>query len=239
MCMSHLMLNVPFNEKDEVKRKGARWNPELKKWYVPDGKSSLQFIPWIQELKDSTKYQLYNEYYFIGENERLCWKCGESISLYAFCLPRGHKYLNVDYLDPDDETVTENPNEWQYYDSTLFRFENDGTCYSWSESPCFSGISNITDVDSRSLSQIRHFAPTWRPGYSKTAGYSYYANHCPHCARLQGDFMIFSEPGGAFLPDSSQQAAKIKLYKIDEPVFLSGGNCFTTCDFYEDMTHMP
>ena len=59
--MSHLMLNVPFNEKDEVKRKGARWNPELKKWYVPDGKSSLQFIPWIQELKDSTKYQLYNE----------------------------------------------------------------------------------------------------------------------------------------------------------------------------------
>jgi len=33
------------------------------------------------------------------------------------------------------------------------------------------------------------------------------------------------------------QAAKIKLFKINEPIFLNGGTCFTTCDFYEDMTH--
>ncbi|UDJ86344.1 hypothetical protein IRM71_02790 [Erwinia amylovora] len=237
--MSHLILNVPFNEKDEVKSKGARWNPDLKKWYVPEGKSSLQFIPWIEELKDNDTYQLYSEYYFIGENKRLCWKCEELISLYAFCLPRGHKCRNVDYLDPDDEAVTEAPGEWQYYDGLLSRCDSDGTYFSWSENPCFSGVSNITDVNPRALSQIRHFSPSWRPGFSKAAGASYYANHCSHCARLQGDFMIFSEPGGAFLPDSSQQAAKIKLYKIDEPVFLNGGTCFTTCDFYEDMTHMP
>lgn len=232
--MSRLILNVPFDEKDEAKRKGARWEPALKKWYVPEGISSLQFIPWIQELKDKSNYQLYSEYYFIGKNESRCWKCGELINLYAFCLPRGHKCLNIDYLAPDDEEYT---GEWQYYDGAFFRCDSDGTCYSWTENPCFSGVSNITDVDPRALSHIRHFSPAWRPGYSKTAGYSYYANHCPHCARLQGDFMIFNEPGGAFLPNSSIQAAKIKLFKINEPIFLNGGTCFTTCDFYEDMTH--
>ncbi|MBA0215769.1 DUF5710 domain-containing protein [Pectobacterium brasiliense] len=235
--MSRLILNVPFSEKDDAKQKGARWDPELKKWYVPTGKSSLQFIPWIPELTDNKKYHLFNEYYFIGENERLCWKCGELISLFAFCLPRGHKYLTIDYLDPDDEAI-EDSSEWSYYDNSLFRGESDGTCYSWSTSPCFSGVANITEVTPRALGYIRHFTTNWRPGNSKMAGYSYYANHCPHCSRLQGDFMIFSEPGGAFLPSSQKEASKIKLHKIDEPVFLKGGTCFTTCDFYEDMTHI-
>ena len=27
-------LNVPYREKDEAKRQGARWDPQAKKWYV-------------------------------------------------------------------------------------------------------------------------------------------------------------------------------------------------------------
>lgn len=30
-----LLLNVPYAEKDEAKALGARWNPEIKKWYAP------------------------------------------------------------------------------------------------------------------------------------------------------------------------------------------------------------
>lgn len=29
-----LLLNVPYEEKDEAKSLGAKWNPELKKWYI-------------------------------------------------------------------------------------------------------------------------------------------------------------------------------------------------------------
>ena len=29
-----LILNVPYKEKDEAKALGAKWNPQLKKWYV-------------------------------------------------------------------------------------------------------------------------------------------------------------------------------------------------------------
>lgn len=235
--MSRLILNVPFHEKDDVKKMGARWDPELKKWYVPAGKSSLQFIPWIPELEDSNKYHLFSEYYFIGQNERLCWNCGELISLFAFCLPRGHKYLTIDYLEADDEAI-DGADEWKHYDNSLVRIESDGTCYAWATNPCFSGISNITEMNPRALGQIRHFTNHWRAEHSKMAGYSYYGNHCPHCLRLQGDFMTFREPGGAFVPTSPDGASRIKLYKIDEAVFLKGGTSVTTSDFYEYMTHI-
>ena len=29
-----LILNVPYNEKDDAKTLGARWKPTVKKWYV-------------------------------------------------------------------------------------------------------------------------------------------------------------------------------------------------------------
>lgn len=234
--MTQLLLNVPFSQKDTVKAMGARWNPELKKWFVPEGCPSIPFIPWIEQLKDVGKYSLYSEFYYIGVNACRCWKCDELINLYAFCLPRRHKYLNIDFLNADEE---ETDTAWELSDDdgiSIMRCESDRTIYTWSENPCFSGVSRITDIDPRALSQIRHYSPAWRPGYSYTAGTSYYANHCPHCARIQGDFMIFSEPGGAFLPESPVQAEKIQLHKVDEPLFLKGGTCWTSHDFFEHMT---
>lgn len=126
-----------------------------KKWYVPEGCPSMPFIPWIQELKETEKYDLYSEYYYIGVNERQCWKCSEIISLYAFYLPRGHKCLNIDYLDPDKFVIGEEKSQWKYSDfqgCVLSKTENDGTIYTWTENPCFSGVSRVTGVDSRALS---------------------------------------------------------------------------------------
>ena len=33
-----VFLDVPYEEKDEAKRLGARWNPGEREWYVPAGK---------------------------------------------------------------------------------------------------------------------------------------------------------------------------------------------------------
>ena len=43
-----LILNVPYNEKDDAKSLGARWNPIIKKWYVKDKKDYHKFIHWIE-----------------------------------------------------------------------------------------------------------------------------------------------------------------------------------------------
>jgi hypothetical protein len=236
--MEKFYLSVPYSDKDEAKSKGARWDPEKKKWYVPGGYPSIFFIKWIQELKENPHYSVFNEYYYIGENQRLCWKCGEQIKLYAICLPSGHKYLCTDMFGDYPPPVTE-PDEWQFFDGCYYSYGSDGILNAWTENPSFSGVSYVADLSPRALSQIRRFSPLWRAGYSQAIQGSYYANHCPHCERLQGDFMIFSEPGGAFLPVSPKNAAQIRLYRIDEPVFINGGVGRSTCDFFENMNLMP
>ena len=39
-----LLLNVPYEEKDEAKSLGAKWNPELKKWYIQNTEACGKFI---------------------------------------------------------------------------------------------------------------------------------------------------------------------------------------------------
>ena len=40
-------LNVPFSEKDEAKRLGARWDPAARTWYVKNIENLTPFLQWI------------------------------------------------------------------------------------------------------------------------------------------------------------------------------------------------
>lgn len=42
-----VVLEVPYREKDQAKALGARWDPELKKWFVPHGMSTTLFRKWL------------------------------------------------------------------------------------------------------------------------------------------------------------------------------------------------
>lgn len=42
-------LNVPFMEKDDAKRLGARWNSASKRWYIPDGVDNAPFARWLPD----------------------------------------------------------------------------------------------------------------------------------------------------------------------------------------------
>ena len=44
-------LAVPFQEKDEAKRLGARWDYEARTWYVEDVENLEQFLRWIPQAK--------------------------------------------------------------------------------------------------------------------------------------------------------------------------------------------
>ena len=43
-----LILKVSYGEKDEAKALGAKWNTQLKKWYVEKQKDYHKFIKWIE-----------------------------------------------------------------------------------------------------------------------------------------------------------------------------------------------
>jgi len=41
------ILNVPYAEKDEAKKLGAKWDSTRKKWYVPQGVNPEPFSRWL------------------------------------------------------------------------------------------------------------------------------------------------------------------------------------------------
>lgn len=57
-------LNVPFMEKDEAKRLGARWNSASKRWCIPVGVDAEPFMRWlpadftVQPAAERTEYSL-------------------------------------------------------------------------------------------------------------------------------------------------------------------------------------
>ena len=52
--MSIIYLAVPFEEKDEVKKLGAKWDNNEKKWYILDNLKSLS--PVILNLSSNHRY---------------------------------------------------------------------------------------------------------------------------------------------------------------------------------------
>ena len=42
------MLSVSFEEKEDVKKLGAKWDGEKKSWYVPDGIDIGPFDKWVK-----------------------------------------------------------------------------------------------------------------------------------------------------------------------------------------------
>lgn len=42
-----LFLSVPFSEKDDAKKVGARWNGAQKRWFAPKGKNVEPFLAWL------------------------------------------------------------------------------------------------------------------------------------------------------------------------------------------------
>lgn len=50
---TNINLKVPFAEKDQAKALGARWNAELKLWYVPQGLDTALFEKWLTTSSSS------------------------------------------------------------------------------------------------------------------------------------------------------------------------------------------
>ena len=52
IATTNMNLKVPFNEKDQAKSLGARWNAEAKLWYVPQGVDAAPFEKWLSSAQN-------------------------------------------------------------------------------------------------------------------------------------------------------------------------------------------
>lgn len=50
-------LDVPYKEKNAAKAAGARWDPDAKKWYAPEGTDPEKFTQWREPEESSGQHQ--------------------------------------------------------------------------------------------------------------------------------------------------------------------------------------
>ena len=79
-----LYLHVPYEDKDEVKKLHARWDPAKKLWYATTPKDYYKFRKWI-----SDKTILRNRLYIL-DKAMTCWKCKQTAEVYAIGIPDGN-----------------------------------------------------------------------------------------------------------------------------------------------------
>lgn len=204
--MPRVDLAVPFAEKDEVKRLGARWDIERKLWYVPDGVNVGLFRRWLPLEPD---IHIRSSCYFIAQSTKLCWKCGEHTSVFGFILPSGHEALESDEED-DGRDV------WYRYNEP-------------------TAVHYVTDLLPAVAARIRAFSQDYRVDFSKTTQSSYWMNHCEHCGMKQGDFEMYCEPQGAFFPMDRRTASQIVLHEFVEPFGCNGSTSYGDHLFFKYM----
>ncbi|MCP3751873.1 DUF5710 domain-containing protein [Pseudomonas sp. SBB6] len=219
--MTRADLNVPFAEKDEAKALGARWDPQLKTWYVPEGKEIGLFVRWLPSppepaLEHLSEYQIRSPYYYIAESLSDCWKCSNWGRVFAFLLPPEHEEFEV--VEDEDEAFAL-------------------TCHQgyWACHGYYAKVSQLASVSPDVLEQLRLRTQQYKPARSKTAGCIYYMNHCEHCGAKLGDFFMHSEPGGAFFPTCPEEAERIQLRRVNGAFRGNGSLGFSTPDFVEYM----
>lgn len=174
-------LAVPFAEKDEAKRLGAKWNPERKVWFVPAGQDATPFARWLPMPKKVPAAQpvqmIHAPVWLLTASDR-CYRCGQDTPVFALSAQ-----MLVDFEHDDDGDI--------YYQHITTRQHGHISLY------------NLEMLDVQIASLLKQVAPNFRLDQSKTQAKRVYMNHCQHCAAKLGDYFMHCEPGGVFCPGSS------------------------------------
>jgi hypothetical protein len=133
--------------------------------------------------------------YSIARALQRCVRCAELTPVLGLVLPPGHETLEAD-ADADEETAAADVWEAAHTGAVLF----------------FVGYLS-EGVQNR----LRQLSQHYRVDFSESPQDSYWMNHCSFCGMKQGDFELYCEPEGAFMPISAAAAARIQLHDVPEP----------------------
>jgi hypothetical protein len=75
-------------------------------------------------------------------------------------------------------------------------------------------ISNIKEMPDNVRFFIQSKVPTFLFRYSKTVEGKYFANTCPSCKVIYGNFFLHDEPGAPFFPADEKDAKSLYIKEI-------------------------
>lgn len=185
-----LLLNVPYIEKDKAKKLGAKWSPELKKWYVKNKEDYYKFVSWIEPYGNIV---VIDALYLI-EGIQKCFRCGKETRVIGFGID---KHFSIDKMYELQENYNEN-----IKDALEEINQND-----------IHIVGPITPIPEVLMEYIKS-KYNYKLRYSKTTKTSNISNCCEYCDVLQGDFFLFNEVDSPFFIHSPEDVKKLKIYKI-------------------------
>lgn len=201
-------LNVPFKEKDIVKKMGAKWDPEKKVWYVPSGVNLEDFKSWIVTVHNPG-INFKADSFFIAETSGRCWKCSKNTRFISLGLYPGFltEVLEEDENDPSETSLV------------------------WVEHGFYALLYYVREIPEDVCCHIQSLSSCYKIDHSSTAKRSYWMNHCEYCGAKQGDFMEYCEPDGLFSGDYI--GSNIIRHNISNELIV---NCdgYNPCSILED-----
>lgn len=210
-----LYLNVPYEEKDEAKSLGAKWNAKVKKWYIDTAREKyIKFSKWI--LQDTGDATIATEYIHIIEGEQKCWKCGQLTKVVGLGIG---EYVRI-YGEADAP-------EYEFAEDYMDQGEE--LHLAW--------VEKEDDIPPKLLKYLKENYSV-KTGYSKTIGGKCFANHCDCCGALQGNWFLFNEPDSplsSFVDGDElvERMSKLKIIgiPIDDDLQLNWNFGFCSNDY--------
>ncbi len=87
-------------------------------------------------------------------------------------------------------------------------------------------VAMTTELPHRLAGFIQQLYPTYRLTESNTAREKYYANNCPICDTISGDFYLHFIAGAPFFPTDAEEASQLSIQRIPfGEEFLIRGSC--------------
>jgi hypothetical protein len=142
--------------------------------------------------------------YCIARSLQRCESCACFTPVIGLVLSAGHETLESG-ADADGDPEAAAADSWESAETRALLFF----------------VEYLSQTVQRRLQQVsRHY----RLEYDDQEGQTYWMNHCSFCGAKQGDFELYCEPEGAFMPISEEEAAFIRLFEVSEPFeALAGG----------------
>ncbi len=73
--MARRYLYVPFEERDQVRTLGARWDVNAKCWYIGSGADATRFARWLSDDESPQEFTIVSSRAFVACAEVECWRC--------------------------------------------------------------------------------------------------------------------------------------------------------------------
>lgn len=201
-----LFLEVDYDIKDKVKRLGARWNPEIKKWYVEKKEDYKRFAQYI--LKNFEDAIVVKDYIYLVISKQQCWKCKKETEVIALCIPQRIEFRNLPLYRWEDEEFDIESEEYNY---KKFEFSED----KFDIEDTFSyEIISLGNISEKILDLIKE-RYNYKLKYSHTTKRKEYANCCQHCDSLQGNYFLFDEVDSPFNIMNREMAKKLTFIKFN------------------------